>query len=219
MRIDQTYNDVTTRLRKRRNGFYPISQFNTDAPRAVIDAFNEYYEGYSATQKLHDALSPFKATPYGFTVSSSVNGIINLPSDYGHLLNISVNRYNNITQRAVRKGVALVNEDELDAALESQVRPVNLNTPIAIGSNKFIQLYPATPQTGVVDYLRMPKKPVYAYTTNGRRQVYDNVNSVDIEFSDLYMSNVIAKIVDYAAAYLQDKDAQQNAQVKQQQTV
>lgn len=221
MKIYDTYNKVVADLRKSRNGFYSISQFNADAERAQLDAVTQYMEGYSVTQKLHDALSVFKADPFVFTLSTSAGGLVTLPEDYTHLLSGSVVVYDNVNQRADSNQITFVNEDEKDIRLKSQVRPVSKSKPIAVGGNKNFQLYPAIPSAGIVSYLRLPKVPVYAYTlsgTNNRTITYDAANSQDIEFNDLYMSNVIAKILAYAAQYLDDQATQQFSQMTQKET-
>lgn len=209
MNIVQTYNKVVTDLRKSRNGFYSITQFNADAERAQLDAVTQYMEGYSVNQKLHDALSVFKADPFTFTLATSPGGLVTLPEDYTHLLSGSVIVYDNATRTSSSNQITFLNEDEKDIRLKSQVRPVSKSKPIAVGGNKNFQLYPAVPSAGIVSYLRLPLAPRYAYTLNGRQIVYDAANSQDIEFNDLYMSNVIAKIVGYAAQYLDDQSSTQ----------
>lgn len=218
MQINICYNKVVQDLRKSRNGFYSITQFNADAERAQLDAVTQYMEGYSATQKLHDALSVFKSLPYVFTLSTSVGGIITLPTDYTHLLSATVIVFDNSTGLPIKQPITLVNEDERDIRLKSQVRPVSKSSPIGVGGNKTLQLYPAVPQAGEINYLRLPKVPKYAYTLVGRTITYDAANSQDIEFNDLYMSNVIAKIEAYAAAYLDDQMAAGFSQLQQKQT-
>ena len=216
MNIVDTYKAVTADLRKSRNGFYSISQFNGDAYRAVLWAFNDYFEGYSATQKLHDALSVFKET-MTFTNATSVGGKITMPDDYGHALNGMVSLFDNVAGKK-RVDIRAVNEDELSSALRSRVRPVAVSSPILVGGNKVIQLYPAIPQAGEINYLRLPKKPVYAYDEVGRKPVYDAGASQDIEFNDLYMPNIIAKIVEFAAQYLDDQSSTQYSLTQQKQT-
>lgn len=221
MRIDATYNKVVTDLRKSRNGFYSITQFNADAERAQLDAVTQYMEGYSETQKLHDALSVFKSSPFIFTLTTSPNGLITLPDDYTHLLASSMIVWDNTTLTGSTEKITFVNEDERDIRLKSQVRPVTLTKRIAVGNNKQIQLYPKVAGAGEINYLRLPLVPRYAYTLSGtgnRTITYDAANSQDIEFNDLYMSNVVAKILGYAAQYLDDNPTQQFSQLTQKET-
>jgi hypothetical protein len=215
MRIDAVYNDVTDKLRKVRNGFYPIVQFNRDAKLAQQDAFNEYFEGYSETQKLHDALSPFKAK-LPFTLATSVNGTVTLPADYAHLLSGDAITFTNDSGRH-RTSLRVINEDELSSALASQVRPIS-QYPAAIGNASTIQLYPEVAQAGELTYLRLPKDPVYAYTIVGRQPVYNPTGSQDIELSDVYIPNIIARIVAYAAQFLDDQTTIQFAEMQQTKT-
>lgn len=202
MKIDQIYQAVVNDLRKSRNGFYPISQFNLDAGRAVMDAFNLYWEaGYGTSESLHDALSPFKAKKV-FLPSDSPSGQVAYPADFARLLSVTVYRYDNEQAVNRRKGVRLVNEDELDSALDSQVRPVTPDSPIATGNATVIQLYPAQSTSGEVQYLRLPKAPLYAYTTSGRTITYDDAGSVQVEFNDLYINDIINRVGEYARRFL-----------------
>jgi hypothetical protein len=203
MAIDLLYDTVVSDLRKSRNGFYPIAQFNRDAGRAQLDTFNLYFQGYSQTQVLHDALSPFKAKKV-FTPSTSPNGLVTLPADYAHFLVTSGITFSNATGKQ-RAAIRIVNEDELDSALKSQVRPVSVATPIGVEEAGSIQLYPEVAQTGVLQYLRLPKDPLYAYTISGRQPVYDAANSVQLEFGDVYINAITEKIIAYAQRYLDEQ--------------
>lgn len=204
MSIDQLYIAVVNDLRKSRNGFYPISQFNLDVYRAVKDAFNTYWEaGYSSTESLHDALSPFKVKKV-FTPADTPSGQVSYPADFARLLSASVYRFDNAKGLNRKKMVRLVNEDERDSALESQVRPVTLDSPVAVGNATIMQLYPEQAMSGELVYLRLPKAPLYAYTLSGRTQVYDNVNSVQVELSDLYHNDIIDRVAAYAKRFLEE---------------
>jgi hypothetical protein len=215
MRIDEVYNNICDILRKPRNGAYPIFQFNRDAKKAQQDGFNNYFEGYSQTQKLHDALSPFKVK-LPFTLATSGNGTVTMPADYAHLLAADAITFANDSGRH-RTSLRVINEDELSSALASQVRPVR-QYPVAVGNASTIQLYPEVAQAGELTYLRLPKDPVYAYTTNVRQPVYNPTGSQDIEFSDVYMPNIIARIVAYAAQFFDDQTTIQFAEMQQTKT-
>ena len=89
-------------------------------------------------------------------------------------------------------GISFVNEDEIALALKSQLRPVSTSLPIAKDTATGIQIYPQVTQTGFYNYLRRPLKPVYGYTTSGRTITYDNATSTQLEFTDVYINNIIS---------------------------
>jgi len=212
MRIDDTYNTVVFILRKVRNGFLSIDDFNRAAQRAVLEVFEYYFELYGANQNIHDAISIFKSK-FTFSNSTSGDGIIQTPSDYAHGLLSTVFLFDN-KRGQIKRNIYMYNESELNDALNSQIRPVNPTNPIGIdGSNK-IELFPNVPMAGEIRYLRQPKTPKYAYTLSGRVITYDSANSQDIEFKDSYISKVIAKILSYSGVFLSDDKIVQYAELK-----
>lgn len=213
MRIDVFYNTLVELLRKERNGFVAISTFNLIAPRAQVDCYNDFYKSIPKGQKEHDALSPFK-TSYSFTTGTSPNGVVTLPDNYAHLITA------NTTVSGVDFPIIFPEEDELPYARNpfglrapSLVYPIGEETSMGV-----FQLTPATPQAGKMWYYREPTTPIYSFTLNGRTIIYDAVNSVDLEFTDLYQNKLMDKCIEYCSLYLSDPESFQFGLLKDKET-
>lgn len=213
MELKEIHDFIALIERKERGAFHSHAEIDAVLDRAQMQLFSEYLDVYLSTQKIADALSPFKAA-YIFTNSTSVNGIITLPLDYMHLLNVSTSVFNNTLARAVTAGVRMLPEDEIDNARNSQLRAVSTDYPIGINKAGTIQLYPAVPQAGTVYYLRRPAKPVYVFTLTGRVETYNQAGSTQIEFLDVYTDKIIAKALSYLAINLNEMQQVQYAEAK-----
>lgn len=216
MVINEVYNFLVYIIRKERNGFLTIEDFNRDIDRAQLEVFEDYYEMYGQTQKTHDAISNFKAT-YTFTKTDCPLGVVTFPDNYQHLRVVQTVTYNNTTETASLNPVRIVADDELTYALKSQVRPVSVSNPIGLEQANSIQLYPKVAQAGEMLYFKRPIAPVYAYTlsgTDGRTVTYDSANSVQLEWLDVYINKIVAKTLTYVGINLNEPQLVQYAEMK-----
>lgn len=214
MRIDHVYDRIVYILRKERNGFVSIDDFNLIATLANIDVFNDYYSSIPKGQKTHDALSPFKAK-YNFTPVLSPAGVVTLPAEYAHL----ISGYTTVS--GSQRPIIFPEEDELPYALTSALRPVSINYPLGDETELgVIQLYPEQGQTGRIWYYEQPngddgdENPTYAFTLNGRTITYDAANSVQFKFSETYITKIIAKCLTYFGVNLSDQQVLQYGLLK-----
>ncbi len=153
MDLNEAYTLLNFYINKSQGGWYSPEELTLIVDRAQKTLYNTYYTKYSTSQRLDDALAPFKVD-YQFTNITSPNGLITTPEDYLDLLGIYtiVTGSDNITRK---KPVEVVNEEELVYRLNSQVVPVTVNQPIAVIKEDWkIQLYPEQAQAAVVMYLR-----------------------------------------------------------------
>ena len=216
MVINEVYNFLVYIIRKERNGFLTIDDFNRDIDRAQLEVFEDYYEMYGQTQKTHDAISNFKAT-YTFTQTDTPLGVITFPDDYLHLRVVNTVTYDNTTETASLNPLRIVADDELTYALKSQIRPVSVTTPIGLEQANSIQLYPKVPQAGEMLYFKRPIAPVYAYTLSGtgnRTVTYDAANSVQLQWLDVYINKIVAKTLTYVGINLNEAQLVQFAEMK-----
>ena len=197
-------------VRKERGVFLTYPEAGMILDNGQMELLADSFAQYQVNQSIVDALSPFKKYTQ-FTSTSS--GDVVMPDDYQHLLG-SVFTVSGSTVNPVR----FVNEDELPYAITSQLRPVTTTSPIAIDSALGFQLYPQSQQTGFFTYLRRPNIPVCAVTQVGRVITYDPVNSVQIEFYDIYINNIISRALKYLGINISEADIEQFAQLQQQQT-
>jgi len=195
--INNLYELFRDIVRKQRGVYVKIPQFNNYMDSGQMDAFAEWFEPYGETQKLHDALRQLRVY-YPFT--SNFAGFVTFPSDYIHILGSPFT----VTGSTMNE-VVFVNESELTFAIKSQLRPLSNEYPIAIDTATGFSIYPQQTQIGFFNYLKRPATPNLSYTQSGRTITYDSATSTQLEFSDIYVNNILAKALKYAGVYMDEK--------------
>jgi hypothetical protein len=214
MNIVDTHNFIAFIESKERGAFHTIEEIDMLLERAQMQRFGQYYELYGKNQPLHDSLSTF-LTKFQFTNATSPLGVITLPTDCMHISNAYTVVFDNKLSRSFTRDVLLVNEDEINNALNSQLRPISIDNPIGIRSGTLLTILPNTPQAGYINYLRKPLTPKYAYTMSGRTVVYDSANSQNLEWSDAYVDSIILLVLSYIGINLNDEQLVQYGLAKE----
>ncbi len=218
--IFEIYTLIMDIARKQRGVFISIPNFNTYAVAGQLESYQEYRKLYGATDDLHDAIQPFKVLRNPFTSSSS--GLVTYPSNYSNQLAGYFSIYGSTVCP-----ITFLNPDQIPDAITNQLRAVTLSDPIAEDYafrnsdgtiTKGFQLYPMQTQIGFYSYLRLPEQPVLAVTQVNRVITYDPLNSVQFEFSDTYMNNVVSKILKYVGINMAEPEIQAFAQSQQEET-
>lgn len=234
MTIKDIHDIILFYTNKDQNGYISHEEIDMVLDRAQLSQFNEFYNnpklykqdnqvpviGYGESQRINDALSPFKST-YTFTNTDTVGGILNLPSNYMYLIALYTSQFVSQLNRNVINPVTVLNEEELVYRLESQVIPVTVDDPICImnSSNK-IQLFPDVPQSGKVFYFRRPAVPKFGYTvpTGGSRTItYSDSLSTQLEWREADINNIIIKALGYYGLNMSAQDITQYSEIKNQQ--
>lgn len=208
--INDIYNQMLFIVRKERGVFVTVNEAMQTLDNAQLEAVEEWFSTYGATQIIHDAIRKLRVQK-SFTSDST--GLVTFDSDYLHLIGgaytVSGSTINN---------VRFLNEDELALALKSQLRAVSTSNPIAIDASVGFRLYPAATQSGFYNYLRRPATPVLGYTQSGRTITYDPNTSTQLEFTDVYINNIISRALKFWGINMAEQDIQQFAQIQTQET-
>ena len=213
MRIDAFYNLVVYIMRKERNGFVSIDDFNQVIPRAQIDCYNDFYKSIPKGQKEHDALAPFKSR-YDFNLGTSPAGVVTLPDDYVHLIS------GYVSLSGVNFPIVFPEEDEIEYAKNPYgLRAPSTTYPIGEETSMGVfQLTPAQAQVGRMWYYREPLTPVYDFTLSGRTITYNAAGSQDVEITDIYQNQVVAQCLKYFGINLSDQEVFQFGLLKDKET-
>lgn len=195
--INDLYNFYQYILRKERGVFCTPAQFNANMDSGQLDAVEEWFADYGATQKLHDALRQLRVF-YQFTSTSA--GFVTFPSDYLHILGSPYT----VTGSTVNP-ITFLNEDELPKAFLSQLRAISNSYPVAVDTSTGFSIYPQQTQIGYFWYIKRPAQPVYGFSQSGRVITYDSTTSTQLEFSDAYVNHILAHALKYAGVNLDDK--------------
>lgn len=225
MDINTIHSTVLFYLNKEQNGYVTHEEIDEVLDRAQMVLFNQYHTNpklpaqaqsavYGESQRIDDALSPFKAV-YTLTAGNTPGGLITLPAGYMHLINLYTTTFNSQLGRNVYSGVQMLSEEELVERLESQVIPVTSDDPVGIMlSQNRIQLYPSTTVTGAVNYFTRPVKPVFAYTQVGRTITYNQAGSTQMLWKDMDINNIISTALSYFGLNFSSQEVMQFAELK-----
>ena len=208
--INDVYNQMIFIVRKERGVFVTIPEAMQTLDNAQLEAVEEWFSTYGTTQIIHDAIRKLRVQK-SFTSDST--GLVTFDADYLHLIGgaytVSGSTINN---------VRFLNEDELALALKSQLRLVSDSNPIAIDASVGFKLYPAAIQSGFYNYLRRPATPVLGFTQSGRNITYDPNTSTQLEFTDVYINNIMSRALKFWGINMAEQDIQQFAQIQTQET-
>lgn len=215
MDLKDAYDFLDFCINKSQGVFYTPPEKDLIVDRAQITLYNEYYRQYSASQRLDDALNPFKVS---LDYTSNSTGLILTPGNYFNFLSgwtVQNNSLGNPTQRPIE----IVKEDELPLRLNSQLIPVTTYDPIGLFVNQWdVQLYPKVQQSGTLFYLRRPAAPVFAYTViSGRVIVYNQGGSTQLEWADQHVRRILILALRDIGINASEKDIMEWSEVQNQQ--
>lgn len=210
--ISDIFGLVNYITRTQRGVFISPTEFNSVMTASQLELYQYLWElSYKSEQQLHDGLQPFKVLRYQF--ASNSGGLVTFPSDYTHLFLGVFSIYGSTVCP-----VQFVDNEQVPDALNNQLRVVSLMNPIAEAAPNGFQMYPIASQIGYFSYLRLPAQVVYGYTQNGRAITYDPTTSVQIEFKDTYVNNIISRALKYFGVSMSESEIEQFAQSQTQQT-
>ncbi|HEV3223870.1 MAG TPA: hypothetical protein VGZ90_13370 [Puia sp.] len=194
---------------------FPPEDVDATLDFAQMGLFNDYYDEFGKSQRLNDALAPFKGQ-FQFTNVTSPTGLITMPGDYAHLLSVVPTVFDSVRQVPKNLPCPIINEDEKAARDASQIYPPTPNRPYGmIVQNWNVQLYPQVAQAGTVFYLKRPPKPKFAYgVVSGRVIVYDPSNSVQLAWAEKDVASILVKALSYAGLNMLTNDVLMWAQGK-----
>ena len=220
MTLDKAYSLLNFLINKFQGGWYSPEELDLIVDRAQMALFNTYYLEFSTSQRLNDAMGPFKRS-VTFTNVDTPGGLYTVPSDYMHLLSIHTIVMVSAVVPVQSRAVPIISEDEKVFRDNSQIIPVSALNPYAmIVQGRNIQLYPAAPQAGVLYYLSRPAAPVFAYTIiSGRVVVYNSAGSTQLEWADNDVVAILVKALNMLGINLGEQDVLQWSEMKDQQNI
>lgn len=217
MTLDNAYDLLNFLIDKYQSTYYSPEELDILVDRAQMSLFNSYYLEFSTSQRFNDALSPFKRRLTFANVDTPL-GLYTVPNDYMHLLSMYTIVINAITSLPQNRPVPILNEDEKVWRDNSQIIPVTVDDPYAvIVQDRNIQLYPATPQAGVINYLARPVAPVFGYSIiSGRVIAYNPGTSTQLEWADNDVMAILVKALNYVGINLTSQEITQWSENKDQ---
>jgi hypothetical protein len=163
-------------------------------------------QAFAMTQKIHDDLAGFIEGWH----PELTDGTAPLPDDYAHLITLWSESEDDVVSM-----VKVIGENELPQRLSSHILKPTKMHPVAT-MDKVIRVYPKTIPNVSMSYLRLPAEAKWAYTTESGRPVYDPENSVDLEWPEGCMNDLLIRAASFLGVNLKAGDITQYAEAKQQ---
>lgn len=201
--INDLYNLARYIVRKERNVYLLIDDFNLNLDRGQMDLFEEYFSLYGKDQTVHDALRVFRVT-WPFTSGS--DGSVSFQANHMHILGSPYIIYGSTIYP-----VRFIQEDELPLTLTNQLRPVGVTNPIAIDSSAGFVIYPNQVFSGSYFYLKRPNTPDLVFTQVGRVITYDAIASTQLQWLEPYWNNIMVKALKYSTVNMDEKGIEEYA--------
>lgn len=223
MTIDEVHKFIDFIAKKSNAGGYITpSEKDLLLNRAQVQYFNKLYGNqndyrydrpvprisYAVTEKISNSLSPFLNTA---TLTTDSNGQASLPS--GFFQEVSVTKSIN----GVPYEVTRVEQDRVANNLTSYYDAPDAEFPIYSQLKGKLQFYPKTNAIPYeLFYLKKPTDMVWGYTIVSGRPVYNAGTSVQPEWEDVDMNEIIYLALSYIGVNLKDPDVSQFANNKTQ---
>lgn len=204
MDLNDQLNFLNFYIAKERGAYYTIAELESVLDYGQMSLFDDLYQKYATSQRIKDALAPFKEV-YNFTTLTS--GYVIVPDDdYIKFLDLQI--YFNISDRRVYYPVKLINEDERADRLNSQIDPVTSTSPIGEQTAvKTFRLYPVHTYNGNVTYLKRPVRPVFGYSViSSRVIVYNAGTSTQLEWGQDWINTILIKALKSIGINIKEAD-------------
>lgn len=208
-------------VNKSTGAYYTPQEAASKIDDAQISVYEDLQPKYATSQRIKDALAPFKDR-YDFLPANTISGVIVVPSNRSFLNLLDVQISYQISNTTVYYQPKMLNEDERSFVLNSQIDPVTITSPAAeVIAPRYIKLYP-TPAalngyTGTVTFFRRPVTPVIGYTTvSGRVLVYDPNTSTQLEWPENWINVIMIKCLKTIGINISEGDIMQWAEMNSQ---
>jgi hypothetical protein len=208
-KIKEIHDQINLLTTKGRTGYHSPGDIDIAVYKASKELYNLYFKEFEANNALHDSLRPFATNPTVIALNGS--GQYTLPADFIHDIGEITSGSSDIIVDVVdRAALALRRADALV--------PPSASYPICTFYETYIQFYPINITNVKFAYLKKPIQPVYAYTIVSGRAVYDDTNSVDVEWNETDIGEVMVRTLSMLGVNLEDMKLVQWSEAQQQKT-
>ena len=233
MTIDQAKQYIEAKARKNQVGSISINDFNLYFERSQIEKIEELWQptdtqiinkvsrqGYSASSTISDKLSRLVVTT---TLPVSTEGFVQLPSDYMYFVNLESKWYENPTDKGASPEinqwvqVSKVGHHQRDHRVNSELVGADAQYPVFLNYGTQFEVIGANNVR--LTYIKIPNKPVWAFTEVNNAPVYDPANSNDWELPDSVHNDLVEKVLTYIGVSTRDNNLYQYGESEQIKTV
>lgn len=168
--------------RKGLSPYYSPDTICEEVHAASLDLWKKYIVDFERTQLISVYLDPFRGQE---TVA--------LTSGAG-TLTTSLGKYKTAVRTPADVKVTQYDQSHWDNAVADSIRVMDAANPGCRIDNTAIKVRPTSITTVEVHFLKFPVKPVFAFTLSGDDYIYDDVNSVDIEWPEICHPDIVDRV-------------------------
>ena len=196
MTVSEIKNIVTSIVSSERMG-YTLSpeQYNLYLQKANFELFNQSLKDWENKQVITDILYPFKVKA-DLTFAA---GVATRPADYAR------NSAAWYDDGATIVPIEVVTDAELPDRINNAITAPTAAYPIIYFLNEKINILPVSITTGVdLLYIKKPGTPIYKEKVDNEINVYDSVNSVQLDFDEIYHPDIVRIIIKFTGIDVKD---------------
>jgi len=216
--VNKVYRVVLSILNKEQRGYLTPDQFNRLARQAQLDLFEKSFYDYNrqlSKRNIQGVNSEYgdiadnieeKIDLFAESATQSiVAGVFSAPSDlYRTIQLVKTDRLTEIEK---------VKKSEYVYLASSKLTQPTVEFPVYYFDNQQFNVLPNTLSQCVIDYIRRPEDPAWAFTLgNGGSYVYDAANSQDFEIHESDENDLVLKVLALAGVIIKDPTVIQVAQ-------
>lgn len=216
--VNKVYRVVLAILNKEQRGYLTPDQFNRLGRQAQLDLFEKSFYDYNrqlskrniqgVNSEYGDIADNIEEKIDLFAKSSTqsiTSGAFSSPADLYRIIQIV--KTDRITE------IEKVKKSEYVYLGSSKLTQPSADFPIYYFDNEQFNILPNSLSQCVIDYIRRPADPAWAFTTGGSGQyIYDANNSQDFEIHESDETDLVIKILAYAGVVIKDPTVIQVAQ-------
>jgi len=187
-----------------------IPQFNEMAHRAQMFVYEKDRAVYISQGEASDYLKSFlKTKTYS---STSIFGEITMPNDLEHVVGMR-SYYVKADGDGIEVPMVEIKSSDWGSVTSSSLFAATKRFPKYAEFGDVIKFIPRTLTNITVDYFKTPLHPEWAYTTVNSRPVYDVANSIDFEWDEFAMNQVMGAFLSFVGVNLKDVELSNFAQM------
>ncbi len=179
----------------------PNSQTSLELDQASIDKLRHLKELRSI--KVTGGKMPI---PNG--VIKDLNG--NIMPDYWRYSKI-MHKYQKAS-KTVRRQLEIIKDSEFGDRVDSDIVPPTKKRAIGLFQNTYVEIEPSSAITLVtLTYIRNPKPPVWAYTVENNRPVYNEADSTDVDAPQSAFNEIAMITLQFLGIHIREQELVQAA--------
>jgi hypothetical protein len=201
MDIQKLHNDINALMGKDQSAYFPPNIIDAEIYKESNNIYNGLREQFEATQIISDKLRLFAKT-VAIPLTDGKGAIEGL-----HPISV-YDADGNACSPVITAAWHLKTKDPMFGAEADQ--------PIYRIWDNVIWVLPLEKVAVTVEYLKAPVEPKFNYTIVNDKYVYNAVDSVDVEFPDILMSDLVNRVAGNLGMQIRQGDMVQYANMEEQ---